>query len=61
MGSLLAPPADYTVVVLQRELPQLEAHYIQNAQLAQYVTEWHPYRAAMLTIQVSIVSISIIA
>ena len=48
-------------MVLQRELPQLEAHYIQNAQLAQYVTEWHPYRAAMLTIQVSIVSISIIA
>ncbi|KAL0049131.1 hypothetical protein WJX82_007250 [Trebouxia sp. C0006] len=37
---------------IQRELPQLEAHYIQNAQLAQYVTEWHPYRAAMLTIQI---------
>ena len=37
---------------LQRELPQLEAHYIQNAQLAQYVTEWHPYRAASLVIQV---------
>ncbi|KAL3143486.1 hypothetical protein ABBQ38_002293 [Trebouxia sp. C0009 RCD-2024] len=37
---------------IQRELPQLEAHYIQNAQLAQYVTEWHPYRAASLVIQI---------
>ena len=38
---------------MQRELPQLEAHYIQNAQLAQYVTEWHPYRAASVVIHVS--------
>ncbi|DBA75882.1 TPA: Serine/threonine-protein kinase Nek3 [Trebouxia sp. C0004] len=37
---------------IQRELPQLEAHFIHNAQLAQYVTEWHPYRAATLTIQI---------
>ncbi len=59
MASLLAGAADHTVVVLQRELPQLEAHFIQNAQLAQYVTEWHPYRAASLTVQVSIVSVSI--
>ncbi|DBA85466.1 TPA: hypothetical protein ACH3X2_000417 [Trebouxia sp. C0005] len=37
---------------IQRELPQLEAHFLQNAQLAQYITEWHPYRAASLTIQI---------
>lgn len=37
---------------IQRELPQLEAHIIHNAQLAQYITEWHPYRAASLTIQI---------
>lgn len=39
---------------MQRELPQLEAQYIHNAQLAQYVKEWQRYRAASLVIQVSI-------